>query len=97
MFECFQEHNQNPKPSKCKFLHNEINYLAHHVSKEGIWASKENQKAVAEVTTPQTYTKIWAFLCLLGHYQWFFKGFASVAQPLHESYLEKVLARRMSG
>ena len=59
----------------CLFQY-EINYLAHHASKEDIWPGKENLKAVAEFTPPQNYTEI--------HYQWFIKGFASVVQPLHK-------------
>ena len=84
VFEHFQEHNLKLKPSKCEFFFNEINYLAHHVSKESIQPSKKNLKAVAEFTLPQTYTKIWTFLGLVGHYQWFIKGFAWLAKPLHE-------------
>ena len=83
VFECFHEHNLKLKLSKCKFFHNEINYLAHHVSKEGICPSK-NLKAVAEFTLLQTYTKIEAFLGLVDHYQQFIKGFVHVVQPLHE-------------
>ena len=75
VFQHFQEHNLKLRLSKCEFLHNEINYLAHHVSKDGIWPSKEN--------LPQTFTEIQAFLGLVGHYQQFIKGFAWVAQPLH--------------
>ena len=48
----FWEHNLRLKPTKCKFLWDEINYLAHHVSKEGMWPSKENLKVVAEFTLP---------------------------------------------
>ena len=59
-------------------------YLAHHVSKEGIQPSKENLNAVAEFAPLQTYTEIWAFLGLAGHYQQFIKGFACIMQPLHE-------------
>ena len=54
----FWEHNLKLKPTKCKFFHNEINYLAHHVSKEGVRPSKENLKAVEEFAPPQTYTEI---------------------------------------
>ena len=72
------------KPSKCKFFHSEIKYLAHHVSKEGVQPSKENLKAVLEFALPQTYTEMLAFLGLVGHYQQFEKGSAWVAQPLHE-------------
>ena len=78
VFECLHKHYLKLKPSKCKFFWNKINYLAHHVSKEGIWPSKENLKPVAEFAPPQTFTEIWDFLGLLGHYQWFIKGFAHV-------------------
>ena len=54
VFDHLQEHNLRLKPTKCKFLWDEINYLAHHVSKEGMWPSKENLKAVAEFVPPQT-------------------------------------------
>ena len=84
VFKCFWEYNLKLRPSKCEFFHNGINYLAHHVSKEGVWPSKENLKAVAEFALPQTYIKFQAFLGLVGHYWQFIKGFACMAQPLHE-------------
>ena len=84
VFKCFHEHNLKCKLSKCEFLCNKINYLVHHVSKEGILPSKENLKDVAEFAPTQTYTEIQAFLGLVGHYLQFIKGFAHVAQPLHE-------------
>ena len=68
---------------ECKFW-DDINYLAHHVSKEGMWPSKENWKAVAEFTPPCTYTEIQAFLGMVGHYRWFIKWFAHIVQPIHE-------------
>ena len=58
VFNHFWEQNLKLKPTKCEFLQNEINYLAHHVSKEGVRPSKENLKAVAEFTLPQTYMEI---------------------------------------
>ena len=53
---------------------NEINYLVHHVSKEGVQPSKENMKAAAKFALPQTYTEIRAFLGLVGHYWQFSKA-----------------------
>ena len=35
VFKCFWDHNLKLKPTKCKFFQNEINYLAHCVSKGG--------------------------------------------------------------
>ena len=81
VFNHFREHNLKLKLTKCEFFQNEINYLAHHISKEGVQPSKMNLKTVAELAPPQTYTEIQAFLGLVGHYWRFFKGFACIAQP----------------
>ena len=81
---CFREHHLKLKLTKCEFFKSKINYLAHHISKEGVQPSKENLKAVAEFTPSWTNTEIWAFLGLVGHYRWFIKGFTHTAQPLHE-------------
>ena len=83
VFDHFWEHNLKLKPTKCEFFWNDINYLAHHVSREGVKPHKENLKAVAEFTPPQIYMDMQAFLGL-GHYWWFIKGFAHIVQPLHE-------------
>ena len=37
-----------------------------------------------ECALPQTYMEVPAFLSLMGHYQWFIKGFACIAQPLND-------------
>ena len=54
VFQDFREHHLKLKPTKCKFFKSKINYLAHHISKDTVWPSKENLKAVAEFTPPQT-------------------------------------------
>ena len=79
-----REYNLKLKPSKCSLFQEEINYLAHQASKEGVWPSNINVKAIAKYAPPQTYTGIRAFLGLVGHYRWFIKGFARIAQPLNE-------------
>ena len=76
VFDCLQEYNLKLKPSKCSLFREEINYLAHKVSKAGIRPSNINVKAIAEYAPPQTYTEIRAFLGLVGHYRCFIKGFA---------------------
>ena len=56
VFNCLREYNLKLKPSKCSFFREEINYLAHQVSKQGVWPSDTNIKAITEYTSPQTYT-----------------------------------------
>ena len=84
LFYHFWEHNLKLKPKKCKFFLNEVNYLAHHISKVGVTTSKENLKTVAESTLTQTYMEVQAFLGLVGHYWQFIKGLPQIAQPLHK-------------
>ena len=84
VFDCLREYNLKLKPSKCSLFKEEINYLAHKVSKAGTRPSDINMKAIAEYAPPKTYTEIRAFLGLVGHYRHFIKGFARIAQPLNE-------------
>ena len=84
VFDWFREYNLKLKPWKCGLFKEEINYLAHQVSKEGVWPSNLNLKAIAECALPQTYTEIHAFLSLVGHYQQFIRGFVHITQLLNE-------------
>ena len=84
VFNWFCEYNLKEKPSKCNVFKEEINYLAHWVSKQGAQSSDSNLMAIAECTPPCTYTEICTFLGLMGHYWQFIKDFAWIAQPLNE-------------
>ena len=95
LFDCLREYNLKLKPSKCSLFREEINYLAHQVSKRGVWPSNLNVKAIAEYAPPQTYTEIRAFLGLVGHYRWFIKGFAQIAQPLNEHLVGEGTSRKL--
>ena len=84
VFDQLREYNLKLKPSKCSLFKEEINYLAHRVSKQGAWPSDVNLRAITECTPPQTYMKICTLLGLIGHYQQFIKGFAQIDQPLNK-------------
>ena len=58
LFDCFWEHNLRLKPTEYEFLRDEINCVAHPVSKEVVQPSKENLKAVIGFTPPQMYMEI---------------------------------------
>ena len=84
VFDRLREHGLKLKPSKCDIFKGEINYLAHHVSKEGVRPSQRNLTSIAECPPPDTFTKIRAFVGLVGHYRRFIKGFAQIAAPLYD-------------
>ena len=95
VFNWLREYNLKLKPSKCSLFKEEINYLAHQVSKWGVRPSNINLKAIAECTVLQTYTKIRAFLGLVDHYRQFIKGFAWIAQPLNEHLAREGASRKL--
>ena len=66
VFDQFREYNLKLKLSKCSLFKEEINYLAHWVSEQGVQLSDRNLRAITECATPQTYMEICAFLSLVG-------------------------------
>ena len=84
IFEQFHKFNLKLKPSKCLFFQSEIVYLTHHVSHEGICPSRGNVCVVEEFPMPETFTQVWAFCRLSGHYRCFIKGFPHITRPLYD-------------
>ena len=58
VFDQFREYNLKLKPSKCSLFKEEINYLEHQVSKEGVQPSDSNLRAIPKCAPPQTYMEI---------------------------------------
>ena len=83
VFDQVREYNLKLKPSKYSLFKEEINYLVHQVSKEGVQPRDSNLRAIAECALPQTYMEIQAFLNLVGHYWQFIKDFTCTAQLLN--------------
>ena len=84
VFDYLREHSLKLKPSKCDLFKTKIIYLAHHVSKEGVRPSHRNVEAIMKCVPPKTYTEIWSFTGMVGHYRCFIKGFANIAAPLYD-------------
>ena len=95
MFDQLREYNLKLKPLKCSLFKEEINYLAHQVSKQGVQPSNTNLKAITECAPLQTYMEIQAILGLVGHYRQFIKGFAQIAQPLNEHLAGEGASRKL--
>ena len=95
VFDQLGEYNLKLKPSKCSLFKEEISYLAHRVSKQGVQPSDANLKAITECVPLQTYMEICTFLGLVGHYRQFIKGFAWIVQPLNEHLVGEGASRRL--
>ena len=91
----FREYNLKLKSSKCSLFKEEINYLAHQVSKEGVQPNNLNLKMITECALPQSYMEVCAFLHLMGHYRQFIKGFAHIIQLLNEYLTGEGTSRKL--
>ena len=84
VFARFLEHGLKLKLSKCHFLQDEITFLGHEISAEGMKPGMANLKAIAEMAPPRTYTEIRHFTGMTGFFWWFIKGYSKIAKPLND-------------
>ena len=88
VFARFLEHGLKLKPSKCHFLQDEITFLGHEISAEGMKLGMANLKAIAEMAPPKTYTEIRHFTGMTGFFRRFIKGYSKIAKPLKAEEVE---------
>ena len=65
-------------PSKCSFGVQEVEYLGHIVSHEGVKVDPNKNKSIRERPIPKTLKKIRGFLGLSGYYCKFFKNYGQI-------------------
>ena len=84
VFARFLEHGLKLKLSKCHFLQDEITFLGHEISADGMKPGMANLKAIVEMAPPKTYTEIWRFTSMTGFFRRFIKGYSKIAKPLND-------------
>ena len=68
--------------SKCMFGKEEVSYLGHIISKEGLKVDPEKIKSITEWTNPTNISKLRGFLRLMGYYRRFIRNYAHRTTPL---------------
>ena len=84
VFGRFLEHGLKLKPSKCHFLQDEITFLGHEISADGMRPGTANLKVIVEMAPPKTYTEIRHFTGMTGFFRRFIKGYSKIAKPLND-------------
>lgn len=62
------------KKKECKFFQDEVKYLGHIVSKNGLRKSTERVEAITEANEPTNVTEVRAFAGLVNYYGRFFRN-----------------------
>ena len=70
------------KMSKCTFGKEEVSYLGHVISKEGVKVDPEKIKSITEWPNPTNISKLRGFLGLTGYYRRFIRNYAHRTAPL---------------
>lgn len=82
VFTRLQEFELKIQPDKCEFLRNEVAYLGHIISSEGVKPNPDKVEAVQNFPVPKCCKDIKAFLGLTGYYRRFISNFSKITKPL---------------
>jgi len=70
------------KLSKCKFWMDEVQFLGHVISAQGIVVDPTKVEAVVKWERPKSATEIRSIVGLAGYYRRFIEGFSKIVAPL---------------
>ena len=85
------------KLEKCCFFQQQVTYLGHVVSKDGVSTDPAKISAVSEWRRPTNVTELRSFLGFASYYRRFVEGFAKLAAPLHRLVAEVSGTRKKRG
>jgi hypothetical protein len=79
-----QDHELYAKFSKCEFWINDVPFLGHVISPEGITVDPSKVSDVLDWEPPTSVTQVRSFLGLVGYYQRFIPNFSKISKPITE-------------
>ena len=82
VFGRLREANLKITPKKCDIAKEELQYLGHIVSGDGVLPTNKRMQAVESFPRPKTQTEVRSFLGLAGYYRKFIKDSAQISLPL---------------
>ncbi|CAO2206554.1 unnamed protein product [Urochloa humidicola] len=84
VLQILQQHNFLLKESKCSFAQQQLEYVGHIISAQGVATSPDKVQAVAEWPKPTNLKQLRGFLGLSGYYRKFIRHYALYSKPLSD-------------
>ena len=96
VFEKLKKAELKLKPSKCDSFKQELTYLGHVVSKNGIQTDSKKVEATHKWPVPTNITEVRSFLGFTDYYQRFIKKYVQVAKPLYKLILGENTSKKQN-
>ena len=93
IFERIDKYGLRFKAKKCFICVDNVKFLGHVVSKEGISPDPDKTKAIREMPVPRSKDAMRSALGLFGYYRKFVKGYSKIAHPITEALKQHVALR----
>ena len=77
-----REHKLYAKESKCELFQRRVEFLGHHIDKDGLHVIQDKVKAIQEWPALKSVGDVRSFLGLVGYYRRFIQHFSHIATPL---------------
>lgn len=82
VLEALRRHGLKLNLEKCKFFQEEVEFLGHRVSSEGIKPCIDKVEVIRNFPAPRNAKEVASFLGMAGYYRKFIRGFGEIARPL---------------
>ena len=82
VLQTLQQNQLYAKFTKCEFWLDQVSFLGHIISKDGIMVDPSKIEAVSSWKRPKNASEIRSFLGLAGYYRKFVEDFSRIASPL---------------